>query len=302
MNKLLKLKPAQLLTHPRNMRRFYPEEHVQEMANSILATKGVIEPLIVAKDSNGKKWVVIDGNMRLAGARLLGEKCPLLDCKVAAQGEAEQLLSMITANQVRYDVDAVSEAMHYKMLKDEGLSVREISKRTGVYEIRIANRLILAELEEPIQKLIMEGKLPTSHIAAKSFLKLSPTMRIKLAKRLADNPNTKISTIEKACEHLSKNQIPQKKLKRPGIELSGALKKGASDISSIRKAAKDVCQKCNQVENKLQKNREPAWSMVVHSVDEVCDCCELKDMQKICMLCPIVVLIKNLVNMGDKLK
>jgi len=303
MNKkeLLKLKPDQLLTHPRNMRRFYPADQVREMANSIFAARGVIEPLVIMKEDRGGKWLVIDGNMRLAGARLLGEKCPPLDCKVVDQNEADQLLSMVIVNQVRYDVDPVSEALHYKALKDEGLSIRDISKRTGVYEIRISNRIILADLDEPIQKLIVDGKLPASHIAARALLKLKPETRVKLATRLSENPNTKISTIVRACDHLLEDKKPEKKLKRPAVELSGALhREGAADGSSLRQAAKKVCDKCNQIENKLSGGNEPAWSMVVHTVDENCSCCELKEMQRICTMCPIVALLRNLISLKGK--
>lgn len=298
---LLKLNPEQLLTHPRNMRRFYPAEQVREMANSIIAAKGVIEPLIVAKESNKNKWLVIDGNMRLAGARLLGEKCPSLDCKVVDQNEANQLLSMVITNQIRYEVDPVSEGLHYKALKSEGLSIRDISKRTGVYEARITHRIILADLDEPIQKLIADGKLPASPIVAHALLKLKPDMRVRLAIRLSENPNTKISTIEKACDRLLEDKTPKKKLKRPAVELSGALEnKGATNGKSLRRAAKKVCEKCNQVEGKLCESSEPAWSMVVHAADENCGSCDLKDMQRICTMCPSVTLLKNLITMkGD---
>jgi len=303
MKELLKLKPEQLLTHPRNMRRFYPADHVREMANSILAAKGVIEPLIVTKESKGNKWIVIDGNMRLAGARLLAEKCPLLDCKIVDQNEADQLLSMVITNQVHYNVDPVSEALHYKALKDEGLSIRDISKRTGVYEARICNRIVLADLDEPIQKLIVDGKLPGSPDVARALLKLKSDIRVRLATRLSENPNTKISTILNACERLlfPEDKTPGKKLKRPAVELSGALqKKGASSGSSLRQAAKKVCEKCNQLEDKISEGAEPAWSMIVHAADENCKCCELKEMQRICTMCPIVALLKNLINLEDK--
>lgn len=294
---LLQLKPKQLLTHSCNMRRFYPAAHVREMANSILAAKGVIEPLIVTKGSNGK-WVVIDGHMRLAGARILGEKCPSLDCKVVDQNKANQLLSMAIANQIRYSVDPVSEALHYKVLKNEGLSIRQISKRTGIYEARIWNRIILADLDEPIQNLIVNGKLPASAVAARSLLKLKPDLRVKLAVRLSENPNTKISTIEKACDRLLEDKNPKKKLKRPAVELSGTLHKKGAIGPNIRQAVKKICKKCNQV--KLCKGEEPAWSMVVHAADDVCNNCELKDIQRICTLCPAVALLKNLMKGKDE--
>jgi ParB/RepB/Spo0J family partition protein len=299
-NQLIKLKPDQLLTHPRNMRKFYPANQVREMANSIMAAKGVIEPLIITKGPE-HKWYVIDGNMRLAGARMLEGKCPSLDCKVVDQDEADQLLSMIITNQVRYDVDPVSEALHYKALRDEGLSIRDISKRTGVYEARIHNRIILADLDEQIQKLIVEGKLPASPEAAKALLRLDPEMRVKLAMRLSNNPNTKISTIIKACERLLEDQAPSKKLKHPAAELSGATQnKGVSDFKAIRKAVKKVCEKCNQVEESLREGDEPAWSIVVHAANENCNCCELKEVQRICAMCPAVALLNNLIMLKRK--
>jgi ParB/RepB/Spo0J family partition protein len=304
MNKkeFISLKHEQLLTHPHNMRRFYPVDQVQEMANSILAANGVIEPLVVMKDQDSTKYIVIDGNMRLAGARLLGDKCPLLDCKIVNQKKAEQLLSMIIANQVRYDIDPVSEALHYKALKNEGLSIRDISKRTGVYEARITQRIILADLDAPIQKLIVDGKLPHSHLAARALLKLTPDVRVRLATRLAENPNTKITTIKKACERLLEDKNPTKKLKRPASELSGALQEtGETDPFGIRQAAKRMCEKCNQVEDKLREGGEPAWSMIVHAADQNCSQCDFKEMQRICTLCPAVALLKNLIIMkGNK--
>jgi ParB/RepB/Spo0J family partition protein len=305
MNKkeLLHLKPAQLLTHPRNMRRFYPVEQVREMANSILAAKGVIEPLIVTKETKGGKWLVIDGNMRLAGARLLEKDCPPLDCKVVDNTEAEQLLTMVAANQVRYDVDPVSEGLHYKSLQVEGLSVREISKRTGVYEIRIANRKILADLDEPIQKLIAAGKFPADPRVARALLKLTPAVRVKLATRISENPNAKLKTILRACEQLLEDKQPTRKLKHPATDLSGAVREGKNKnltAKNIRAAAKEICKRCNQMEDRLREGEEPAWSMVSHAADDTCNNCELKDMQRICSCCPAVQLLRNLVAMKDK--
>lgn len=298
---LIEVKQDKLLNHPRNMRRFYPSEQVREMANSILAKNGVIQPLIVMKEKSGK-YFVIDGNMRLAGAKLLDEKCPPLECKVVEQDEAEQLLSMLVANQVRYDVDPVSEALHYKALKKQGLSVRDISKHTGIYEARITNRIILAELDEPIQKLIAEEKFPAAPGVAKALLKLTSAVRVKLATRLSENPNTKISTIINACDQLAQNEKSKKKLKRPAVQLAGALdSKGATDTKSIRAAAKAMCHKCNQVEGKLTEKDEPAWAVIVHAADETCNGCDLKEMQSICAGCPAVTLLRNLIkNGGDK--
>jgi ParB/RepB/Spo0J family partition protein len=290
---MLSLFPSKLTTHPKNMRRFYPVEQVREMADSILANKGVLEPLIVTRDKDGK-WLVVDGNMRLAGARLLGSKCPPLDCKEVAQNELEQALAMVTANRVRYDPDPVSEGMHYLSLKNQGLTVREISKRTGVYEARISNTLVLAELEEPVQKLIVDGKLSSSHLAAKALLRLTPAVRIKLAKRLSENPNTKISTIITAVDGLLGTTKAVRRMDRPAVELSGAEERKGGPTKGIREAMKKVCEKCSQYDSIGRKALEPAWSVVMHRADEVCAGCPLKDIEKICGSCPAVALLRKL--------
>ncbi len=289
---LLLFKPSQLTPHPKNMRRFYPADQVQEMADSIAANNGVLEPLIITKQ--GGKWLVVDGNMRLAGAKLLGAKCPELECKVVEKNEAEQKLAMIVANNIRYEVDPVSEGIHYKSLKDEGLTVREISRRTGAYEIRIAKRLVLAELDEPIQQLITDGKLPADERSAKALLRLTSSVRIKLAKRLAENKNTKIETIIKACEALAGGKKPIRKMKRPAVELA-AIEGQTGKIKGLRLAAKEACHKCNQYEDVKDKTLEPAWTVVMHKADETCGKCPLKEMQNVCGTCPAVELLRRLV-------
>lgn len=298
MKNLLMLKPKHLLTHPLNMRRFYPSADVREMANSIAAGKGVLQPLIVAKSDDPHKYVVIDGNMRLAGARLLGDECPALECKLVEQKEAEQKLSMVIANKIRYDVDPVSEGLHYHSLQKEGLSVRDISKRTGIYEARITNRKVLAELEEPIQQLIVEEKLPSSAEVARALLTLKPATRIKLAERFAQNPGIKIATILNACERLANKDGGGKKMKNPATQLSGAARGGTAAAGAVREAAQKVCHSCTQYEGQLAKNPEPAWSMVVHAADSTCDNCSLKEMQKVCGSCPAVELLRKLVKGG----
>ena len=294
------LKPKNLLTHPRNIRRFYPPKDVQEMANSIAAVGGVLQSMIVVKEgkNHSHKYFVVDGNVRLAGANLLGDKCPPLKCEVVTQSKAEQQLSMIIANQVRYDIDPVSEGLHYKALRDEGLSCREISKRTGIYEVRITKRLILADLPEQIQQLIIEKKLPADERAAKALLSLPKKKAIRLAERLAKNPNIKIMTIVAAAEKLASKEAGGASLKHPASELSGAAasEKKKARIEEIREVAAKTCHSCNQYEGKLKKTPEPAWSMVTHAADTTCKQCPLKEMQNICGSCPAVQLLKNLLN------
>jgi ParB/RepB/Spo0J family partition protein len=300
MNKLLMLKPKNLVTHPKNMRRFYPADEVRELANAITAEKGLLHPLIVVEpaEKNGHKYIVVDGNMRLAAARLLGDACPPLECKLVEKSEVDQLLSMVVANKGRYEVDPVSEGIHYKNLQAEGLSLRDIAKQTGIYEARISKRRALADLPAEIQQLIVDGKMPADDRAAKALLSIPREKAVRLAERLAQNGNLRIKTVVAACEKLAaKKSAGDGKLKRPAAELSGALRgKGRACASDLREAAKKACHSCNQYEGALRKTSEPAWAMVVHQADKNCEACPLKDMQNICGSCPAVQLLKRLVS------
>ena len=155
---------------------------------------------------------------------------------------------------------------------------------------------------EPIQKLIIANKFPADVRVARALLKFTSAVRIKLATHLSENLNIKVKTILMACERLMEDKDPKKKLKRPAIELSGAIHANVRIVSAknIRSAAKRMCEKCNQIEDRLREGGEPAWSMVVHAVDQNCKSCELKEMQRICTLCPAVAFLRNLLNLKDK--
>lgn len=299
-SKLVMLQVKDLEHHKQNMRRFYPNEDVKEMAASIKAHKGLLQPLIVMKTEGGK-FTVVDGNLRLEGALFLGDKCPALEAKVVSKTEGEQLVTMVTANKVRYDVDPVSEGLHYqRMLKEHG-TVRALSDLTGLSEHKIHSRLALTELEEPIQKMIAEGRLTPEPRAVRALLLLTPAVRLKVAKRFADNPRATVLTIAKTCENLSKNTKLTRKMKNPARELAGADNApGSRVVKGIRKAIKRTCQKCNQYEIVGRKALEPAWSLVVHAADNTCNACPLKEVQDVCKDCPAVALLKTLVPSAKK--
>lgn len=86
------------------------DEDVKLMASSIQSAKGVYQALLITP--NGKKghFFVVDGNMRLAGARLLGSKSPLLKCEVISKSHAEHLLAMIVTAKFRFDPDSICVA------------------------------------------------------------------------------------------------------------------------------------------------------------------------------------------------
>jgi ParB/RepB/Spo0J family partition protein len=195
-------RPEQLRLHPDNMRRFYPAADVAEMAGSIRAATGVHLSLLVVPDPEAAgKYLVVDGNMRLAGARALGAACPPLKCEVIAADRARQLIVMAATSRYHYPKDPVSEALHYRRLTDEeGYSANEIARQTGISSATVHARLKLLELDSEILELIEQKRLPADKHSVDALLGIAdPTVRIALAQRLAGVPGMTAKGIQAAA-------------------------------------------------------------------------------------------------------
>lgn len=302
-NKLLYLLPDALLTHPKNLRRFYPDEQVRAMAESIRAAKGVWQAMQIVPNGTKGKYLVVDGNIRLAGGRLLGKDCPPLKCEPISASEAEQLLTMLITAKFRYDVDPVSEALHYKRLKDEeGYTVPQISRETGIHATSIYNRLEILKLDPEIQELIGKHNLPADLSAVRAFLSVpNPTARIKLAQRLARDGVT-IKSIAAACEKLNAHlewKGGDNSKGSPSLVLG---KKRGKVVplktpvkwKQVRKAAAAMCENCDIRLSVLESASEPAWSLIVHAAEETCQSCNIRAVRGSCLQCPGVDIIHRL--------
>lgn len=202
-NNLIYLDHKRLRLHPKNIRLYYPPEEVAEMAQSIHAAGGVWQALLIVPATEAGYWYVVDGNMRLMGARELGDNCPLLKCEVIDAGKVEQLLIMATTSRLHYPKDPISEARHFKRLIDEeGYTADRLAAALGASRSFVYSRLLLMDLDEDIQELIMERKLTASADPLRQLLKIpDPSVRVALARRFAHN-QTSGKAITKACRHV----------------------------------------------------------------------------------------------------
>jgi ParB/RepB/Spo0J family partition protein len=301
-HRLLMLKPNQLKRHPENVRRFYPEDEVREMADSIRAHDGVLQALLVVPSEKPGVWWVVAGNKRLAGGQLLGKDCPLLKCEPIEADKAQQLLDMATENFVRSNPDAVSEALLYQKLLAKGLKIRDISKQTGIYEVRIRGRLRILELDEPIQAHMALKRLPHGEPTIDALLSIpDKKLRIQLADRLAENSNTTTRTVQQACARLlaslAKKNAP--KMLVPAAQLAGLDRRaGGTTFRQIRATAQKACAACDIRENSLRDAKEPAWSAVSHAAGETCGSCTMLNVQMVCASCPLTEFLRRMMPNG----
>lgn len=279
-NPIIHLLPNRLKLHPRNMRQYYPDDQVAEMASSILASKGVWQALLVVasgeyNEAGEEVYLVFDGNLRLAAGRHLGHRCPPLKCEIFELAEAEQLLAMATTSEFHFKKDPISEAKHYRRLRDEeGYSIRQIHHCTGISEPKISGTMLWLDLEEQIQELVGRLKLHCDRRVAEALLSIPDSqIRVKLALGFASR-KTSIKGIEASCKRMSKIKKGQGKTvpidKFKPIYIPPPTKQVVTAASRL-----SMCPDCTTVINEL--------------AEELCGACSVNGLTEDCLLCPGVI-------------
>lgn len=171
--------------NPFQPRRNFSQEQLEGLAQSIRA-HGILEPLIVRPSprQNGARYQLVIGERRWRAAQLAGlETVPVVVRRVS---DREMVQMALVENLQREDLNPLEEAEAYRRLIDEfGMSQEEVARLLGRARPTVANTLRLLELEEPIQALVMEGRLSAGH--AKALLGLQPgAERVRLAQRVAE--------------------------------------------------------------------------------------------------------------------
>ncbi len=241
----LYLPHTRLRLHPKNIRQFIPPEDAQKMAESIRAGGGVLQALLVVTDpERAGSYLVVDGNLRLAGGRVLGRDCPALKCEVISAGEAEQLLIMATTSHHHYPKRPVDEALHYARLRDEeGYSVRQIARLTGINEANLHSRLKLLELEPEVQELVNQGKLTKDVRVTTALLNIPDKQaRIQLAQTIAAKKkritiNAILATANQVAKDLGNGHQPAASQKPTSVPTKFLADFAAKTVVELRKDA-----------------------------------------------------------------
>jgi ParB/RepB/Spo0J family partition protein len=319
-DQLIKLRISQLRSHPQNIRRYYNQGGIRELADSILAHGGLIQPMVVTPNPDeAGTYLVIVGNRRYRAGVLLGDACPLMDARVEGDiAKVDQLLMMVSENLQREDPDPISEALHYQLLmRQEKLSISEIAHRTGVSHPRVSGTLFLLELPVEIQQLVGEGRLQRDVRVARALLSIPDReTQIKLAQRFADDGATTAAILkvcDKVVEKMGRRADPLRKKGRPASNLNPAIDgqpmvrhaqakgaavptAGAASWKRVRDAASSMCSACDAFTLELRaKQPEPAWEMLRRTADETCKACGLQEYEKVCAACPGVSFLRALI-------
>ena len=155
-----------LRPNPRNPRTNFPDEALDELAESI-RERGILQPIIVRQVSGGssESLEIIAGERRWRAAqRAALHEVPV----ILVEADDRQALEIaIIENVQRTDLNALEEAIGYNGLTDSfGYNQGEIAKVVGKSRSHVANTLRLLALPEGIKDKLRAGLLSAGHARA----------------------------------------------------------------------------------------------------------------------------------------
>ena len=146
-------------------RRYFDEEAINDLVESV-ASKGVIQPLIVREKINDKgRYEIIGGERRYRAAKRAGlVRVPVI---VKSFTDREALEVALIENLQRQDLNPLEEAAGYKRLMDEFQNTQEdLAHSVGKSRSHIANSIRLLSLPEKVKDCIETGALTAGHARA----------------------------------------------------------------------------------------------------------------------------------------
>ena len=149
-----------LQPNPRNPRRLFTDDELDELATSI-RERGIIQPIVV-RALKGDTFEIIAGERRWRAA----QRAELHDVPIAVveANDAQSLEYAIIENVQRADLNPIEEATGYLALMDDfNRTQEEVAQIVGKSRPHIANTIRLLKLSEPVKQLVRTGKISAGH-------------------------------------------------------------------------------------------------------------------------------------------
>ncbi len=159
----MRIKLDQIEVNPKQPRRDFDDEALQELASSI-KMHDIIQPLTVTKLANGK-YRLIAGERRYRASKIAA----LIDVPVyVRQANDTQLLELsLLENLQRKDLNAIEIGLSYKRLMDElEYTQEQVAERMGKERSTVANYIRLLKLPPDIQVAVRTGIISMGHARA----------------------------------------------------------------------------------------------------------------------------------------
>lgn len=168
--------PVERLTPNPEQPRSAPESADLEGLAASIASRGVIEPVVVREVADG--FEIVAGERRWRAARQAGlQTIPVVVREVP---EGNRALLALVENLQRQNLNPIEEAVAFRRLAtDGGLTHDRIAREVGRSRAAVTNALRLLELSPEVRKGIESGRLRAA--AGRAMISLPPAAQQKLA-------------------------------------------------------------------------------------------------------------------------
>jgi len=152
-----------VVRNPKNPRKHFAEEDLQDLASSI-RQHGIVQPVVVRPMADGK-FEIIAGERRWRAAQLAGlNEIPVLIREV---DDRTALELAIVENVQRADLNPLEEALGYEQLiAEHGYTQNDLGEIIGKSRSHVANSLRLLKLPELVRDMVTSGSLSAGHARA----------------------------------------------------------------------------------------------------------------------------------------
>ncbi|MHB1100090.1 MAG: ParB/RepB/Spo0J family partition protein, partial [Burkholderiales bacterium] len=208
-----KLKVGELQPGKYQPRSRMDQDSLAHLAESI-KSQGIMQPILVRPVESGR-YEIIAGERRWRASQLAGLKeVPVLVREVPD----EAALSMaLIENIQREELNPLEQAVGIQRLVDEfGMTHQGAADAVGYSRSAISNLLRLLNLAEPVQELLMQGKIDMGH--ARSLLSLGPAEQIEIGNLIAKK-QLSVREAERLVQALQQGGAREKKADRDVLRL-----------------------------------------------------------------------------------
>lgn len=159
----LRLPLENIETNPKQPRKDFDEQALQELAESI-KLHDIIQPVTVSK-LHGNKYRLISGERRLRAAKLAGLKD--IPAYIRQANDQELLELALLENLQREDLNAMEVALSYKRMMEElNYTQEQVAERMGKDRSTVTNYMRLLKLPPDIQIAVRNNEISMGHARA----------------------------------------------------------------------------------------------------------------------------------------
>ncbi|MBO4319161.1 MAG: ParB/RepB/Spo0J family partition protein [Treponema sp.] len=232
-NGTLWVNPNLLKPNPHQPRRYFDEEKLNELTESV-RREGVVQAPVI-EDAGDGSFYIIAGERRVRAAKAAGlEKIPV---QLRKYSDSRKLEVALIENIQRTDLNPIEEALAYGQLMEmEGITQEDLAARVGKSRSAVANSLRLLKLPQEIQNAIADGSLSPGHARALLSV-INPADQTVLFKRIIKQ-DLSVREAEKQAQELNNGSRAGKdtKIEAPAI----AVEKRDPDYVAIENKFRDA--------------------------------------------------------------